>query len=166
VHQQDEEMNPTMKPVVPEVEYRFNSTAAEHECPLCGATFRTTPGSWPYLAGSLTPVCGGPDCPIAEDAPDASPCDTLFAFCDMAPVTLEAIRNTPEAESVPERLRRAGMDEALPVEDRDLLNRASIDLLFWEADTTSIAAIEPRLVLRTCPEAAAEMLLSGCGDIV
>jgi hypothetical protein len=159
-------MNPTMNPAAPSVEYRFNGTVGEYECPLCRTSFQTVPGSWPYLAGTLTPVCGGADCPIGDDAPHASPCDTLFAFCELAPATLEAIRRTPETESVPERLRRAGMDESLPVGDRDLLNRASIDLLFWEADSTCIAALEPRLVLRTCPEAAAEMLLSGCGDIV
>jgi hypothetical protein len=159
-------MNPTMNPVVPALEYRFNSAAGEHECPLCGSSFQTAPGSWPYLAGSTTPVCGGADCPLTEDTPHTSPCDTMFAFCEMAPATLAAIRDTPATESVPERLRRAGMDESLPGADRDLLNRASIDLLFWEADSTCIAETDPRLVLRTCPEAAAEMLLSGCGDIL
>jgi hypothetical protein len=159
-------MNPTMNPVTPNVEYRFNSTAGEYECPLCRSSFRTTPGNWPYLAGSVTPVCGGAECNLTEDTPHASPCDTLFAFHDLSPATLAAVRATADSASVPERLRQAGMEESLPVGDRDLLNRASIDLLFWEADTTCIAAIEPRLVLRTCPEAAAEMLLSGCGDIV
>jgi hypothetical protein len=159
-------MNPTMKPASPAVEYRFNSVHGEHDCPLCGASFHTTPGSWPFLVGTITPVCGGPDCPVGDDVETASPCDTLFAFCDMASATLHALRDAPAQERVPERLRRVALDEALPEADRSLLNRAAIDLLFWEADSTEIAAVEPRLVLRTCPEAAAEMLLSGCGDIV
>jgi hypothetical protein len=161
-----EPMNATMNAAASQVEFRFNSAVGDHECPLCGASFHTTPGSWPFLAGTVTPVCGGPDCPVAEDAPDASPCDTLFAFCDLAADTLRALAATDEADSVPERLRRVALDESLPEADRGLLNRAAIDLLFWEADQTRIAALEPRLVLQTCPEAAAEMLLSGCGDIV
>jgi hypothetical protein len=159
-------MNATMNAAAPRVEFRFNSGAGDHQCPLCGASFHTTPGSWPFLAGTLTPVCGGQDCPIEEDAPDASPCDTLFAFCEMAPATLKALADTDARESVPERLRRAALDDSLPEPDRNLLNRAAIDLLFWDADHTRIAALEPRLVLQTCPEAAAEMLLSCCGDIV
>jgi hypothetical protein len=159
-------MNATMNATGSRVEFRFNADAGEHGCPLCGATFHTTPGSWPFLAGSLTPVCGGPDCPVEEDAPDVSPCDTLFAFCELAPATLQAIGTTDGQESVAGRLRQAVLDEALPEADRNLLNRAAIDLLFWEADQTRIASLEPRLVLQTCPEAAAEMLLSGCGDIV
>jgi hypothetical protein len=159
-------MNATMNAAASRVEFRFNSGAGEHECPLCGASFHTTPGSWPFLAGTLTPVCGGPECPIEEDAPDASPCDTLFAFCDMAPDTLQALAATDPAEQVTERLRRAALDDSLPEADRSLLGRAAIDLLFWDAKHTRIAALEPQLVLQTCPEAAAEMLLSGCGDIV
>jgi hypothetical protein len=155
-------MNQTMDPAV---EYRFNTEPAEHECPLCGETFRTTRGSWPFLAGTITPVCGGSDCPI-EDAPHASPCDTLFAFCAMDSATIDAIRGTDEAESVAERLRRVALDESLPAADRTLLNRAAIDLAFWDADMTRIASLEDGLVLQTCPEAAAEMLLSCCGDIL
>jgi hypothetical protein len=159
-------MTPTMKPAKPAVEYRFNGTADAFECPLCQTSFRTVPGTWPYVAGTNKPVCGGADCPVGEDAPHASPCNTIFEFCELAPATLEAIRTTSGADSVPERLRHAGLDESLPLQDRDVLSRAAIDLLYWEADSTCIAATEPRLVLRTCPEAAAEMLLSGCGDIV
>jgi hypothetical protein len=159
-------MNATMNAATSRVEYRFNSDIGEHECPLCGDAFRTVPGSWPFLTGTLTPVCGGRDCPIGEDAPDASPCNTLFAFHELAPATLAALADAAADGGVPERLRRAAQDEALPEADRNILNRAAIDLLFWEAESTKIAALEPRLILQTCPEAAAEMLLSGCGDIL
>lgn len=148
------------------VEYRFTSEAGEHDCPLCGSAFRTAPGAWPFVAGTLAPVCGGPDCAAADDAPDASPCDTLFAFCEMSPATLDALSATAPDASVPERMRQVALNDALPEADRNVLNRAAIDLLFWEADSTRIAAIGPRLVLQTCPEAAAEMLLSNCGDII
>jgi hypothetical protein len=158
-------MNQTMSAASPAVEYRFNHAPADHECPLCGVTFRTARGSWPFLKGSVTPVCGGSDCPT-EDAPHVSPCDTLFAFATLAPETLEALRRTGDGLAVAERLRTVAVDESLPTEDRDLLGRAAIDLAFWEADMTRIASLEDGLVLQTCPEAAAEMLLSGCGDIV
>jgi hypothetical protein len=154
-----------MNATAPQVEFRFNTAPAEHACPLCGETFSTAHGSWPFLAGTLTPVCGGSDCPM-DDAPHTSPCDTLFAFGPMAEPTMEAIRQTPAGAPVAERLRLVAQNEDLPQEDRDLLNRASIDLAFWEADMTRIASLEQGLVLQTCPEAAAEMLLSGCGDIV
>jgi hypothetical protein len=167
VHTQEpKRMNVTMKPGGPAVEYRFNATTGEHDCPLCGSSFQTVPGSWPFITGTVTPVCGGPECPIGDDAADASPCNTLFAFGELDPATLAALAATPGEALVAERLRDAGLNESLPLEDRNLLNRAAIDLLFWEAESTRIAAIRPRLVLQTCPEAAAEMLLSGCGDIV
>jgi hypothetical protein len=158
-------MSHTMNAAPPKVEYRFNTEPADYECPLCGDTFRTARGSWPFLAGTQTAVCGGSDCPM-EDAQHASPCDTMFAFCAMDDATLDAIRRTDEQASVAERLRAAALDDSLPMEDRDLLNRASIDLAFWEADMTRIASLDNGLVLQTCPEAAAEMLLSGCGDIL
>lgn len=158
-------MNQTMNAAPPKVEYRFNTEPAEHECPLCGDTFRTSAGSWPFLAGTISPVCGGAECPI-DDAPHASPCDTLFAFCPLSDATLAAIGATADGLGVAERLRVAALDDTLPTAERDLLNRASIDLAFWEADMTRIASLEQGLVLQTCPEAAAEMLLSGCGDIV
>ncbi|CAN5661329.1 hypothetical protein BH23GEM9_BH23GEM9_23970 [soil metagenome] len=154
-----------MNSVARTLEYRFNTTPGEHECPLCGVTFRTTHGSWPFLTGTITPVCGGSDCPV-EDAPNRSPCDTLFAFCPMEEATLEAIRRTDDDTPVAERLRLVGMDETLSLGDRDMLNRAALDLAYWEADMTRIASLEPGLVLQTCPEAAAEMLLSVCGDII
>jgi hypothetical protein len=159
-------MNATMNGAASRVEFRFNGEAGEHGCPLCGATFRTTAGSWPFLAGSLTPVCGVPSCSPTDEAPDISPCDTLFAFRTMAPETLKALSAGGGSDAVPERLRQVALNDALPEADRTLLNRAAIDLLFWEANETRIAAVEPSLVLQTCPEAAAEMLLSGCGDIV
>jgi len=159
-------MNATMNAAASRVEYRFNGEAGEHECPLCGTSFRTTPGAWPFLTGTVSPVCGGPQCPVSEDAPDASPCNTLFAFCDLDAATLDALETTGDDDSVPERMRQAALDDGLPMDDRNILNRAAIDLLFWEANQTRIAAVRPRLVLQTCPEAAAEMLLSGCGDII
>jgi hypothetical protein len=159
-------MNATMNAATSRVENRFNADAGEYECPLCGTSFHTTPGSWPFLAGSVMPVCGGENCTVGEDAPDASPCDTLFSFCELAPSTLQAIGAAHAQESVAERLRQAALDETLPEADRSLLNRAAIDLLFWDAEQTRVASLEPRLILQTCPEAAAEMLLSGCGDIV
>lgn len=159
-------MTQTMNPVAPALEYRFNNSPAEHSCPLCGASFRTTLGSWPFLAGTPTPVCGGPRCEVPDEPVTSSPCDTLFAFCELSPATLEAIAATDEDAPVAERLRLVALDERLPEEDRGMLGRAAIDLLFWEADSTRIAALEPGLVLRTCPEAAAEMLLSACGDII
>jgi hypothetical protein len=159
-------MNATMNAAPSRVEFRFNGDVGEYECPLCGTTFRTAPGSWPFLAGSPAPVCGGSDCPIEEDAPDVSPCDTLFAFRPMAPATLQVLATSAAEGSVAERFRRAALDDTLPEDDRGILGRAAIDLLFWDAEDTRVAALEPRLVLQTCPEAAAEMLLSGCGDIV
>jgi hypothetical protein len=157
-------MTQTMTPVAPELEYRFNNSPGEHDCPLCGTAFLTTIGSWPFLAGSPAPVCG--TCVTAEDPVHASPCDTLFAFCDMSRATLVAVQSADGTEPVAERLRLVALDEGLPVADRDILNRASIDLAFWEADSTRIVATEPRLVVQTCPEAAAELLLSACGDIL
>jgi hypothetical protein len=159
-------MNPTMKPAAPSIEYRFNTAPSDHVCPSCGSTFHAARGTWPFLAGTDAPVCGTADCPVGEDVTGPPPCDTLFAFPPMADATLAAIRGTDEGLQVGERLRVAALDETLPADDRALLERASIDLLFWEADKTRIHALEPRLVLKTCGQAAAEMLLSGCGDIL
>jgi hypothetical protein len=159
-------MTTIMNAAASRVEFRFNPGIGDHECPLCGTTFRTTPGPWPFLEGSPSPVCNGSGCPVSDDAPDASPCNTLFAFRELAPGTLQALGGAEGGGAVAERFRRAAQDEELPEADRNILNRAAIDLLFWEASQTRISALEPRLVLRTCPEAAAEMLLSGCGDIL
>jgi hypothetical protein len=159
-------MNPTMRPESPAVEYRFNHAAEDASCPQCGRDFRTHVGSWPFLAGTTKPVCGEDDCPLGEDVTGAPPCDTLFEFCPLDEATTATLRAAPESEGVAERLRHVSLEESLPQADRDLLQRASIDLLFWEADDTRIERFEPRLTLRTCSQAAAEMLLSGCGDIV
>jgi hypothetical protein len=159
-------MNQTTDPAARPVEYRFINSPAEHTCPLCKARFTTRRGTWPFLAGTARPVCGTDGCPVGEDVTGPSPCNTLFAFPQLAPETLDALRNSDPARPVAERLRNVALDDALPEHDRDLLQRASIDLLFWEADHTRIQTLEPSLVLQTCGEAAGEMLLSGCGDIL
>lgn len=154
------------------VEYRFTWEHAQRECPLCKAAFTTTPGPWPFLASSGEPVCAGPACPVGDevsgeaDNRNARQCDARFAFTPLDPRTVEAISATDAGLPVAERLRLAALGDAVPVPDRDLLCRASIDLAFCEADATRIEALEPALVLRTCGEAAAEMLLSGCGEIL
>lgn len=151
----------------PEVEYRFNQSVGRHTCPLCGADFEARPGSWPFLAGTTTPVCGGSECPVGDDVTGPSPCDTLFEFIPLQPATLHAIAAAArEGEPVAERLRRVALDESLSDPDRAVLQLAAIDLQFCEADTTRIRRIEPGLVLQTCGEAAAEMLLSGVGDVL
>ena len=47
-----------------------------------------------------------------------------------------------------------------------MLQLAAIDLQFCEAETTRIRQIAPRMIVQTCGEAAAELLLSGCGEIL
>jgi hypothetical protein len=149
-----------------EVEYRFNYDVTRQTCPLCGAEFEPRIGSWPFLAGSATRVCAGPECPIGDDVTGPSPCDALFEFVPLTNETLNALeRNGLEGETVAERLRRVALDESLPDPDRAVLQLASIDLLFCEADSTRIRETRPRLVVQTCGEAAAELMLSGCGDI-
>jgi len=160
-------MADTKGSVPTEVEYRFNHSTATHTCPLCGTTFEPRAGSWPFLAGTTTPVCGGDECPIGADVTGPSPSDTLFEFVRLAPATLAAIAAAAtEGEPVAERLRRVALDESLPEPDRAVLQLAAIDLQFCEAAGTRIRRLEPGLVLQTCAEASAEMLLSGCGDIV
>lgn len=157
----------TMSQARSAVEYRFNYDVTARKCPLCGAEFEPRPGSWPFLAGTATAVCGGSDCPIGEDVTGTSPCDTLFEFTTLQQQTLDAISAAAtEGESVAERLRRVALDEALPDPDRAVLQLAAIDLQFCEAETTQIRQLGPRLVVQTCGEAAAELLLSGCGEIV
>ncbi|MGH7448686.1 MAG: hypothetical protein ACRELT_14040 [Longimicrobiales bacterium] len=149
------------------VEYRFNHDIAPKECPLCGARFEPRPGSWPFLAGTAEPVCGGSDCPVGDDVTGISPCDTLFEFAPLQKATIDAIAaSVVEGVSVAERLRRVALDESLSDPDRGLLQLAAIDLQFCEADTTCIRQLEPRMVVQTCGEAAAELLLSGCGEIL
>lgn len=157
----------TMKGAPSEVEYRFNHEVSAHTCPLCGANFETRAGSWPFLAGRPDPVCGGRQCPVGDEVTGASPCDTLFEFTPLRQSTLDAISAAAsDGESVAERLRHVALDESLADSDRAILQLAAIDLQFCEADTTRIRQMTPRLVVQTCGEAAAELLLSGCGDIV
>jgi hypothetical protein len=161
-----DDMNPTMKPEAPAIEYQFNHAPADATCPVCGRELHAHVGTWPFLAGTHTPVCGREDCPVGEDVTGAPPCDTVFEFCEFDSATTAALRGTPEDAGVAERFRLVSLREEVPAGDRDRLQRASIDLLFWEADETRIERFEPRLRLRTCSQAAAEMLLSGCGDII
>lgn len=158
-------MSDTMSRTASQVEYRFNYHVGVQQCPLCGHDFELRFGSWPFLAGTNTAVCD--DCPVGEEVTGPSPCDTTFEFVELDPVTLRAIRDAArDGEPVGERFRRVALDESLPDADRAVLQLAAIDLQFCEADATCIRQIEPGLVVETCAEAAAEMLLSGCGDIV
>lgn len=157
----------TMRQARSAVEYRFNYDVAQKKCPLCGVEFEPRAGSWPFLAGTTNPVCGGTDCPMGDDVTGTSPSDTLFEFAPFRKQTLDAIAAAArEGEPVAERLRRVALDESLPDPDRAMLQMAAIDLQFCEAETTQIRQLEPRLVVLTCGEAAAELLLSGCGEIV
>ena len=156
----------TMSQARSAVEYRFNYDVAPRTCPLCDAHFEPRPGSWPFLAGTAQAVCGGADCPVGEDVTGTSPCDTLFEFIQLEQATLDAIAAAAtEGEPLSERLRRVALDESLPDEDRAVLQLAAIDLQFCEAEKTQIRKLKPRLLVQTCGEAAAELLLSGCGDI-
>lgn len=149
-----------------EIEYRFNQHVGARTCPLCGTEFEPRIGSWPFLAGTTSPVCGSSECPTGDDVTGPSPCDTLFEFIPLQPVTVRAIASAAqEGEPVAERFRRVALDESLPDPDRAVLQLAAIDLQFCEADGTRIRQLEPNMVVQTCGEAAAEMLLSGLGDI-
>lgn len=149
-----------------EVEYRFNTDVTRATCPLCGSEFEPRLGSWPFVAGTSSPVCGGADCPIGEDVTGTSPCDTFFEFHQLSDATLDALSDDSlQGESVAERMRRVALDESLPDPDRAMLQLAAIDLQFCEADGTRIRQLRPSLVVQTCGEAAAELLLSGCGEI-
>jgi hypothetical protein len=156
-------MTQTMEPTATVV-YRISRGAGRHECPVCGAKFQTAFGLWPYLEGTDTPLCRGDHDEVSEA--EDTPCDTLFEIPGLSSDTRQAIAAFDTSIPVAERLRRAGLNDALPTDDRDILCRAAIDLAYCEADTTRIEATEPELVLQTCGVAAAEMLLSGIGDIV
>lgn len=157
----------TMSQARSPVEYRFNHETGPKTCPLCGADFELRAGSWPFVAGSAMPVCGGSDCPVGDDVTGTSPCDTLFEFTELQPQTLDAIAAAAaDGEAIAERLRRVALDESLPDPDRAVLQLAAIDLQFCEAETTQIRRLAPRMVVQTCGEAAAELLLSGCGEIL
>lgn len=151
-----------------DVEYRFNATAAEHVCPVCERAFQQRIGCWPFIRGTSTPVCGDTGC-MVEDEPAYGPpvYDTRFAFTDLSPATVRVVRATAAARpAVDEALREAALQPDVSDRDGTVLQLAAIDLEFCDADQTRIESFEPVLVIRTCPEAAAEMLLSGCGEIV
>jgi len=154
-----------MSTAVPAIEYRLSREHASHTCPLCGAAFETRPGVIPYASGSDEPVCG-PDCPGGAELEEVHPCNARFQFESLSPETLNALRRAPEQLDLAERLRRAGLDDSLPELDRGMLQLAAIDLQFCEADTSRVVAWEPQLVIETCGEAAAELLLSGCGRVL
>lgn len=156
-------MSETTIAAAPDLEYRFNIHPAWHNCAACGSRFQTRAGSWPYAAGTDAPLCGEPGCTAGKDVTGPSPCTTRFVFAPLHEATLRAIEAAHDA-AVAERLRQVSLDETLPDEDRSLLQRAAIDLQFCEAGSTHIRSTSPRLVLQTCGEAAAEMLLSGCGE--
>lgn len=157
-------MPETMIAPVPDLEYRFNVQPAWHNCAACGNRFETRTGTWPFAAGSDQPLCENAECRSGRDVTGPSPCTTRFEFAELEGATLRAIE-AAEAPTVAERLRLVSLNESLPETDRSLLQRAAIDLQFCEAGTTRIESVSPRFVLLTCGEAAAEMLLSGCGEI-
>ena len=150
----------------PKIEHRLSRTAAGHTCPLCGTAFRAGPGILPFLAGTESVVCRGTSC-ASDDAVITRPCNaSVFEFTALSARAVAAVRETPDTLDVGERLRRAGLDHTLSAEDQALLQFAAIDLQFCEADGTRIRSWEPTLVIETCGEAAAELLLSGCGEIL
>jgi hypothetical protein len=148
----------------PTLEHRLHLEPQTLTCAICGTSFESGRGIQLYIAGTDQPVCGREDC---DDAPIPDPCDIRFAFVPLDASTIAAIRSL-DAPDVPvhEKLRRVALDESLPEEDRVVLSRAAIDLEFCEADSTEIVQLDPSLVLRTCGEAAAELMLSECGDII
>ncbi|MEX1184123.1 MAG: hypothetical protein WEF86_12905 [Gemmatimonadota bacterium] len=148
------------------LEYRFNYTPAQRSCPVCSQVFEPGIGMWPFIAGTTDAVCGALGCADGEDVTGPQPCNVLFEFDDMDPATVDAIRAADADAPVAERLRTISLLDTTPEPDRNLLQLAAIDLQYCQADDTQIERYEPRLVLRTCGEAAAEMLLSCCGDIV
>ena len=128
-----------------EVEYRFNTDISRASCPLCRSEFEPRLGSWPFLAGTSTPVCGGPDCPLGEDVTGPSPCDTHFEFGPLADATLDALEDESlQGETVAERLRRVALQESLPDPDRAMLQLAGIDL---RAELLVVAAVPLRPVI-------------------
>jgi len=148
----------------PTVEHRLNLEPATYTCAICGTEFEAGRGIQLYLEGTDQHVCGREDC---EDAAVPDPCNVRFAFVPLDDSTLNAISSFGAPEMpVHEKLRRLSLDESLPEQDRVVLGRAAIDLEFCEADSTEIVQLKPSLVLRTCGEAAAELMLSECGDII
>jgi hypothetical protein len=153
----------------PAIEYRFSATPVRAECPVCGSTFESAMGMWPHIAGTDQLVCGAPDCPVGEEVTRTQPCDTMFEFAELEQHTTTALADAISADGrlpVAEQFRRVSLLPDLPGRDRNLLQLAAIDLQYCQAGGTRIERFEPRIVLRTCGEAAAELLLSGCGDIL
>jgi hypothetical protein len=68
--------------------------------------------------------------------------------------------------TVAEQFRRVSLLEDISGADRNVLQLAAIDLQYCQAGSTRIERYHPRLVVRTCGEAAGELLLSGCGEIL
>jgi hypothetical protein len=103
------------------------------------------------------------------DAPDASASDGDGAGGGGSPDNDRAGAGTDEAGDAPtvaEIFRDVSLHRDVPDSDRNVLQLAAIDLLYCQAGDTRIERFEPRVVLRTCGEAAGEMLLSGCGEIL
>jgi hypothetical protein len=146
------------------IEYRFNYAPARGTCPSCGREFESSIGMWPHLATTGESVCGRKRCPSADTVAGPLPCDTLVEFAELEPATIAALRATGGA--VAEQFRAVSLGDDVPEHDRKLLQLAAIDLQYCQADDTRIEAYEPRLMLRTCGEAAAELLLSGCAGII
>lgn len=157
---------PTESPTRPAIEYRFNARPAQGRCPVCNSEFQSSIGMWPFIAGADQAVCGRPECPTGEEVTGPAPCDTMFEFVELAPETIAALRSMDAGLSVAERFRTVSLGDGMPEHDCKVLQLAAIDLQYCTADRTCIEEFEPRLVLRTCGEAAAELLLSGCGEIV
>ena len=151
---------------VPTLEYRLSRDTAERTCPLCDASFTTRPGIHAFIGGTDDIVCSRAGCSSEDESNTLCPCSTLFEFAPLSAATIAALRAAPATLDVAERLRLAGLDVALPEDDRALLQFAAIDLQFCDAAGTRIRAWEPNLVIETCGEAAAELLLSGCGQLV
>lgn len=68
--------------------------------------------------------------------------------------------------TVAEQFRRVSLIDDISDADRNVLQLAAIDLQYCQAGRTRIEHFQPRLVVRTCGEAAGELLLSGCGEIL
>lgn len=154
----------------PAIEYRFNAASGSGTCPVCGVAFESSIGMWPHLAGSADAVCGGTACPVGEDVTtNPTPCDMLFELVPLEAVTVARVRDAVVADGatpIAETFRHVSLDDDIPDTDRNVLQLAAIDLLYCQADGTRIERFEPQVVLRTCGEAAGELLLSGCGALL
>jgi hypothetical protein len=149
----------------PDIEYRFNYSPESATCPSCGTDFVSTIGMWPFRADVAKPVCGGRECPAGAMTLPPDGCDTVVRLIELAPTTVAALRDLDDGIPVAERFRTVSLEPQVPEADRRVLQLAAIDLQYCQATGTRIEAYEPRLVLRTCGEAAGELLLSGCAEI-